>query len=81
MPIYCPSQIDDDNFGYYSKNKLISGEPTGVGFYEQYPDQATAWTYEHLELNDEFDAEVDELDYDSGKPRNRIKQHLDEMHK
>mmetsp|Transcript_24186 Transcript_24186/g.21490 ORF Transcript_24186/g.21490 Transcript_24186/m.21490 type:complete len:201 (+) Transcript_24186:25-627(+) len=81
VPTYSEDFLQFDPFGYYSKNKLVTGEPTGVGFYEQYPDQANAWTFEHLELNDEFDVEVNELEYDTDKPRDELRKHLDELHK
>ena len=78
---YSQEQLSFDPFGYYSQERLVSGEPTGVGFYEEYPDQANAWVYEHLELDDEFDYEKDELNYDKNKPRSELKKHLDELHK
>ena len=70
-----------DPFGYYSKSELVTGEPTGVGFYEEYPLQATAWTYEELELNEDFDYEGNELDYELSKSSEQIKKELDDLHK
>ncbi len=81
MPLYQNEFIEHDPFGYYSKDKLISGKPNGVGFYEELPDQANSWTYESLELNDDFDATINELDYKSEQPRSELKKHLDDLRK
>ena len=34
---YSDSQLSSDPIGYYSKDKLVTGEPLGTGFYEEYP--------------------------------------------
>ncbi|CAI2380954.1 unnamed protein product [Moneuplotes crassus] len=81
MPTYPSELLEWDPYGYYTKDRLVSGEPTGVGFYEELPDQANAWTYESLELNDDFDANINELEYKSDQPRSELKKHLDELHK
>ena len=64
----------------YTKDRLISGKPTGVGFYEEYPDHASAWTYSNFEADDSFDYNDNELDYKTKEPRDSIKKHLDELH-
>ena len=81
LVLYGNDVLQSDPIGYYSKNKLVTGKPTGVGFYEEYPDQANAWVYEELELNDDFDYTDDELGYKTEGSRDAIKKHLDDLNK
>ena len=67
--------------GYYSRNKLVTGEPSGVGFYEEYPDQANAWTYHHYDIDETFDANVDEFEASRSADKSEVRKHLDELHK
>lgn len=49
--IYSDSQLASDHIGYYSKDRLVTGEPTGAGFYEEYPHMTGSWVYQSLYTN------------------------------
>lgn len=76
--------MDTDHIGYYSP-VLVTGEPTSVHFYEQYPHMVTAWVYDHKYLSDDFnyaDLEKEYLDKQSKEkisPQD-IKERLDQAH-
>ena len=72
--------LQADPIGYY-KERLVTGEPTGVGFYEEYPDVSSAWTYSDFEVDDMTPFEDDELKYKVTETKEEVKKHLDELHK
>ena len=53
--LYQDNMLASDPIGYYSKDVLISGEPTGVGYYEEYPHMTGSWVYTSVFHNDDFD--------------------------
>ena len=51
-----------DHFGYYSP-VLAHGEPTQVAFHEEYPHMVSAWMYDEMYLDAEFNYDDLEAQY------------------
>ena len=73
--------IATDPIGYYSQDKLVSGEPTGVGFYEEYPNMTGGWVYTTHTSNEDFDYTDDINDYKPKIGQEDFRQKLDDQHK
>ena len=54
--------IEGDPIGYY-KHMTVHPEPTMVHFHERYPDQAQAWLYDDLYMDETFKMEDTEDQY------------------
>ena len=52
-----------DHVGYYSGKVKLFGEPSGVNYHEEYPHIVSAWVYDHMYLDSEFNYEDLEQKY------------------
>ena len=78
---FSDKQVEGDPIGYYSKDKLMTGEPTGVGFYEEYPNMTGSWIYNTVTTNEHFDYTDDINDYKPSLGQDEFKEKLDDQHK
>ena len=72
-----------DHIGYYSGNVLVNGQPSQVAFHEEYPHMTTAWIYDEMYLDAEFNYDDLEAQYlaeqsSSGERAADVKARLDE---
>lgn len=83
--IYSEEALQTDHIGYY-KPVLLTGEPTSVHFHEQYPHMTTAWVYDNLYTDENFNYEDLERSYlqkhahDHTTPQG-LKEQLDSHHR
>ena len=55
MVLWSDTTLNSDPIGYYSKDVLVTAEPTAGHFHEEYPHQIGAWMYDEHYNNTEFD--------------------------
>jgi hypothetical protein len=56
MLLYSNEALMTDHVGWYSKNRLVAGEPSNeYTFHEEYPHMVSGWIYEDLYANEDFD--------------------------
>lgn len=78
--LYNDEQLGTDHIGYYSKERLVTGEPTGAGFYEEYPHMTGSWVYNSMYENESFDYSEPEANK-TLIDRETAKAQLDDLHK
>ena len=78
--LYGNDALQSDPIGYY-KQRSVTGKPSGVGFYEEYPDHGHAWVYTSVTDEDLVGMEDDELEYRVDESKDEVRKHLDELHK
>ena len=81
IPIFSDSQLASDPIGYYSKNLLVSGEPIGSGFHEEYPNASHSWYYEQYFIDPTFDYTYTEDKYKVNESKEDFKKKLDVSHR
>ena len=81
LNIFTDTQLASDPIGYYSQNKLISGQPMGAGFHEEYPNSSHSWYYESYFTDPTFDYKYTENNYKTSDSKEEFKKKLDESHR
>ena len=85
MVLWGDEALKTDHVGFYSKNRLIDGEPTPGDYHEEFPHQVQAWMYDEKYLNTDFDYSDVEGKYQQSQEKSTVskeelKKKLDSHH-
>lgn len=62
LVLFSDTCLQSDPIGYY-KERQVTGKPTGVGFFEEYPDQGNSWVYADYDIDDIHEYKDNETQY------------------